>query len=177
MTDNDVGVNRVISHDIKRLDSNYFSEDEASRMLKNNFWKIVLAGLAGGFLGNGVLGVAFSLPALHALLYDPALQSKLFIEITLRRDIPVSVGGLVILSVIHSWLFSVFAPSIPGASWVRKGLFWGLAIWLMFWVFQEWFIYHTLLAEPVALNLLELVILLAGSLVEGLVIAFVLARK
>jgi len=47
----------------------------------------------------------------------------------------------------------------------------------MFWVFQEWFIYHTLLGEPLALNLLELAILLAGSLVEGLVIAFILARK
>lgn len=128
-------------------------------------------------MGNGVLGVAFSLPALRAVLYDPVVQSRLFIEITPLRNIPVSVSGLVILSVIHSWLFSVFAPSIPGASWVKKGLFWGLTIWLMFWVFQEWFIYRTLLAEPIVLNLLELAILLVGSLVEGLVISFVLERK
>ena len=128
-------------------------------------------------MGNGVLGAAFSLPAIKSILYDPAIQSKLFIEITPLRNIPVSVGGLVVLSVIHSWLFSVFAPSIPGGSWIRKGIFWGLTIWLMFWVFQEWFIYHTLLGEPLALNLLELAILLAGSLVEGLVIAFFLARK
>ena len=128
-------------------------------------------------MGNGVLGAAFSLPALRSILYDPAVQSRLFIEITPHRNIPVSVGGLIVLSVIHSWLFSIFSPSIPGASWFRKGLFWGLTIWLMFWVFQEWFIYHTLLAEPIVLILLELVILLAGSLVEGLVIAFVLARK
>jgi len=44
----------------------------------------------------------------------------------------------------------------------------------MFWVFQKWFIYRTLLAEPLILTMVELILLLAGSLVEGLVITFVL---
>lgn len=138
--------------------------------------KIILSGLLGGFLGNGVLGLLFSLPPVRSILYDPAIQSKLFIEITPQRNIPVSVAGLVVLSVIHSWLFALFLPSTPGGSWVKKGMFWGVVIWLMFWVFQEWFIYHTLLNEPIILNLLELVILLTGSLVEGLAISFILAR-
>ena len=55
-------------------------------------------------------------------------------------------------------------------------MFWGLTIWVMYWLSQEWFIYHTLLKEPLLLNLLELAILLIGSLVEGLIIAFFLAR-
>ncbi len=132
--------------------------------------------MVGGFLGNGVLGAAFSLPIVTSVLYNPDLQSRLFIEITPQRNIPVSVTGLIMLSVIHSWLFSVFSPSIPGRTWVRKGLFWGVTIWLMFWVFQEWFIYHTLLGEPLILNILELVILLSGSLLEGLAISFILER-
>lgn len=70
----------------------------------------------------------------------------------------------------------LFLPSIPGKTWIGKGAFWGLTIWLMYWVFQEWFIYHTLLAEPLLLNLLELAILLLGSAVEGMVIALILAR-
>ena len=140
-------------------------------------WKIVVAGLAGGFLGNGVLGGLFSSPPVQAILYNPEWQSALFIEITPKRNIPVSVAGLVILSIIHAWLFEVFMPSIPGRNWIRKGLFWGLTIWLMFWVFQEWFIYHTLLGEPLILNALELAILLLGSLVEGVTIAFILARR
>jgi hypothetical protein len=145
--------------------------------LKGSLARIILAGLAGGFFGNGVLGVLFSLPAIKSILYNPSLQSRLFMEITPLRDVPVSVSGLVVLSVIHSWLFSVFLPSMPGKSWVRKGLFWGLVIWLMFWVFQEWFVYNTLLGEPLALNIIELALLLSGSLVEGLVISFVLARR
>lgn len=134
--------------------------------------KIALAGLVGGLLGNAVLGALFSSPPVHAVLYDPQWQSQLFLEITPQRNIPVSIAGLVMLSIIHAWLFSVFMHSIPGKTWVGKGLFWGLTIWLMYWLFQEWFIYHTLLAEPLLLNLLELIILLLGSLVEGVGIAF-----
>lgn len=138
--------------------------------------KIILAGLLGGFFGEGVLGVLFSSGPVKSLLYNPQYQSKLFIDITPTRNLPLSVVGLIVLSVIHSWLFSVLKPSIPGRSWVQKGLFWGLVIWLMFWVFQEWFIYHTLLQEPLLLNAFELMILLVGSLVEGLCISAILSR-
>jgi hypothetical protein len=136
--------------------------------------RIVLAGIVGGFLGNGVLGALFSSPPVKRILYDPSLQGRLFLEVTPTRDIPLSVAGLVLLSIVHAWFFSVFSPSVPGRTWMRKGLFWGLTIWLMYWVFQEWFIYHTLLGEPWFLNLLELGLLLIGSLVEGLVISGIL---
>ena len=134
--------------------------------------KILVAGLVGGLMGNGVLGALFSSPPIQAILYNPEWQSQVFMEITPKRNIPVSVGGLVILSIIHAWLFSVLMPSIPGKTWWKKGLFWGLAIWLVYWLFQEWFIYNTLLGEPLFLNALELTILILGSLVEGIVIAF-----
>lgn len=139
--------------------------------------KIVVAGLVGGFIGNGVLGALFSSPPVQAILYNPEWQSQLFIEITPKRNVPVSVAGLVILSTIHAWLFDVLMPSIPGGTWVKKGAFWGLVIWAMYWLFQEWFIYNTLLGEPLLLNLLELTLLMLGSLVEGIVIAFFLARR
>lgn len=139
--------------------------------------KIIIAGLVGGFIGNGIPGALFSSPPVTSILYNPEWQSRLFIEITQKRNIPVSVAGLVALSVIHAWLFNVFMPSIPGKTWLKKGLFWGLTIWLMYWLFQEWFIYNTLLGEPLFLNALELVILLLGSLAEGIVIALFLAHK
>jgi hypothetical protein len=144
--------------------------------MHDTMFKIVVAGLVGGFVGNGVLGAIFSSPPIQAILYNPDFQSPLFIEITPKRNIPVSVAGLVILSVIHAWLFSVLKPSVPGRTWIRKGLFWGLTIFLMYWLFQEWFIYNTLLGEPLLLSLLELSILLVGSLAEGVIIGFFLAR-
>ena len=145
--------------------------------MKQSVVRVTIAGLVGGFLGNAVLGILFTSPPVKAILYNPAIQSQLFLDVTPLRNVPLSVVGLVVLSVIHAWLFTVFLSEIPGRTWVHQGLFWGLAIWLMYWVFQEWFIYHTLLKEPLLLNLFELGLLLLGSLVEGVVIAWILARK
>ena len=145
--------------------------------MKQSVVRVIIAGLAGGFLGNAVLGMLFTSPPVKAILYNPAIQSQLFLDVTPLRNVPLSVVGLVVLSVIHAWLFTVFLSAIQGRTWVRQGLFWGLSIWLMYWVFQEWFIYHTLLKEPLLLNLFELGLLLLGSLVEGVVIAWILARK
>ena len=138
---------------------------------------VVYSGLLGGIAGEGIMGAIFMSPPVQKLLYNPALQSALFLEITPTRDLVYSISGMVVLSIIHSWLFYVFQPCIPGKTWLGKGLFWGLSIWLMYWVVQEWFIYHTLLREPILLNLLELTILLVGSLLEGCVISKILMKN
>jgi len=134
--------------------------------------KVLWVGLVSGFVGNGILGALFSLPFINAILYNPRIQSELFIQVTPTRDIPASVIGLIILSIIPTYLFITLARSIPGKDWFYKGIFWGFSIWGMFWVMQEWFIYHTLLREPFILNFLELALLLIGSLAQGLLIAW-----
>lgn len=146
-------------------------------MDKQRIARSLVAGWIGGFLGNALLGIVFSSPWVRSLLYDPGWQSRLFIDITPQRDIAVSVAGLVVLSGLHGLLYELLAPSIPGRTWFTKGLAWGGMIWALYWLFQEWFIYVTLLREPLPLALLELVILLAGALLEGIVIARVLANR
>jgi len=145
--------------------------------MKNKTIKIIYSGLLAGFVSEGILGALFMSPPIQKILYNPDWQSKLFLEVTPTRDLFASIAGLVILSISHSWLFYVLQKSIPGKNWIYKGLFWGLAIWLMYWVFQEWFMFHTLLLEPLLLNLVELTILLVGSFIEGLIISKVLYEK
>lgn len=142
--------------------------------LERLVWPLA-AGWIGGFVGNALLGAAFSSPMVRAVLYHPDWQSRLFIEITPQRDIAVSVLGLIMLSGLHGVLYRQLAPSLPGRTWLGKGLAWGVVVWALYWLFQEWFIYVTLLKEPIALALVELVILLTGSLLEGIVIAGLLA--
>lgn len=137
----------------------------------NRAIRLVLAGWFGGFAGNAFLGAMFSSAWIKGALYNPAWQSQLFLDITPQRDIAVSVVGLIVLSGLHGILFHLFKASIPGRSAIQKGLFWGMVIWATYWLFQEWFIYITLLREPIALALIELAILLIGSLIEGVVIA------
>lgn len=146
-------------------------------MKSDRVWKALLAGIAGGFAGNGILGLMFSSGPVRSVLYDPNLQSELFISLTPQRDLPYSVGGLIVLSAAHGLLFEMLHPALPGRSWLLKGVAWGGIIWLMYWVFQEWFIYHTLLGEPLLLAAFELLILLTGSLVEGIAIAALLRPR
>ena len=143
----------------------------------NKSLRIIIAGLIGGFIGEGIMGGLFMSPPINSILYNPEIQSQLFIDITPDRDLFKSIAGMVVLSIVHAWFYSIFFKSIPGKTWVKKGLFWGFTIWLMYWVFQEWFIYHTLLNEPILLNLLELTILLLGSLAEGIIIAWFLKKE
>lgn len=145
--------------------------------MKNKTFKIIYSGLIAGFISEGILGALFMSPPIQSILYNPNWQSKIFLELTPTRDLFPSIAGIVILSIAHSWFFSIFQKSIPGETWIRKGLFWGFTIWLLYWVFQEWFIYHTLLKEPILLNLVELTILMAGSFVEGLIISKFLFSK
>lgn len=145
--------------------------------MRNRIFKIIYSGLIAGFVSEGFLGGVFMSAPIQKILYNPEWQSKMFLEVTPTRDLFPSVAGIVILSIAHSWLFTVFQKSVPGNTWFKQGLFWGFTIWLMFWVFQEWFIYHTLLKEPLLLNLVELIILLTGSLIEGLIISKFLAEK
>jgi hypothetical protein len=121
-----------------------------------SFLKIVLVGLIAGTVSEALLGALFMMPPTQSILYNPGIQSRLYIDITPTRNLPLSIGGLVVLGIIHTWLFVVFMRSIPGKAWVKKGLFWGF----------------TMLLEPLLLNLFELVLLLLGSLAEGLIIAF-----
>lgn len=139
--------------------------------------KIIYTGLIAGLISEGILGALFMSPPVQNILYNPEWQSELFLEITPTRNMFKSILGLIILSIAHSWLYDVFKPSIPGKTWIKKGIFWGFTIWLMYWVFQEWFIYHTLLKEPLFLNLLELTLLFIGSIVEGLIISKFLIKE
>ena len=135
------------------------------------------AGWIGGLAGNALLGALFSSPLIRGTLYHPDWQSSLFIEVTQQRDIAISVAGLILLSGLHGLLFEQLWQSIPGRSWLTRGFVFGAAVWANYWLFQEWFIYVTLFKEPLLLALLELAILLCGSLVEGTVIAWLLLAR
>ena len=84
------------------------------------------AGWLGGFVGNAALGALFSSPWIRAALYNPALQSQLFIDVTPQRNIALSVAEFVMLSGLHGIVFAQVLPSIPGTSWFTKGAVFGV---------------------------------------------------
>ena len=75
--------------------------------------KIIITGLLAGFVSEGILGALFVSPFIKSILYNPAIQSQLFIEITPQRNVPVSIIGIIILSIIHAWLSHHFCKINP----------------------------------------------------------------
>ena len=136
--------------------------------------RAAVAGWVGGFAGNALLGLLFTAAPVTAVLYNPQWQSQLFLDLAPTRDVFVSVAGLVALSGLHGCTFELVRSSVPGRTWIRRGMVWGLVLWALYWLPQEWFIYITLLREPLPLAGLELLILGLGSIVEGVIIAGIL---
>jgi hypothetical protein len=139
---------------------------------RSSIIKITWIGLLAGFISSGIAGALFMSPLGQSVLYNPEWQSKTFIDITTARNLPLSIAGLIVVGIIHAWFYDIFKSSIQYKEWWKKGLFWGFCIWAMFWLPQEWWVYHTLLQEPLILNLFELMLLLIESLIEGLIIAY-----
>ena len=104
----------------------------------------------------------------------PGLTAQVHIHVERQPEQPAAVAGLVVLSGVHGALLLLLRRDAAPAAWVRHGLRLGFVIWATYWLFQEWFIYVTLLQEPLSLAGVELLLLLAGSLVEGTVIAWLL---
>ena len=72
----------------------------------NKSLRIIIAGLIGGFIGEGIMGGLFMSPPINSILYNPEIQSQLFIEITPDRDLFKSITGMVVLSIAHAWFYS-----------------------------------------------------------------------
>lgn len=152
-------------------------KQEKPGVLQSKAGKIVVSGIIGGAVGYAVTAAIFSTQAVKEIIFNPDIQSKVFISLLQNGNMPLAAAGLILLSVIHSWLFELLRPSIPGHTWFAKGLFWGLVIWLMFWLFQEWFVFLALVKQPWHLSAFELLLKLPGALIEGAIIAYIIMVK
>lgn len=145
----------------------------------NKWWNLrtLGAGLFAGFVAEGIMGGLFMSPPVQWLLYHPQWQSALFRQITPTRDLFYSIAGMVVLSMLHAVFFVLVRSALPGRTRCQQGVVWGVVLWAQYWLQQEWFVYHTLLHEPLYLCAVELGILLVGSVAEGVLLAYLLVPK
>lgn len=134
----------------------------------------VVVGLGAGFVSQGIMGALFMNPWSQAVLMDPGLQSSLYRELSVLRPLVPSIVGLVLWGLVPALLHRRLAHPGP---WWKAGLVTGAWVWALFWLPQEWFMYITLLAEPVPLATLELVFAAVGCAVQGLILGWGLAPR
>lgn len=145
-------------------------------------WKYaIVAGLAGALVSAILVGILYT--AGSPILFNSQLQGAKVLAVyntiqplpLLTTNMPAFLVGYVVVSMVRTFVFAWLYRGIPGAG-VRKGLAWGLVIWLIAIVFSEFYTAVNLLAEPLFLVAFELVLQLPAYLGEGVVVATVYGR-
>ncbi|MGC9317438.1 MAG: hypothetical protein ACP5KN_05310 [Armatimonadota bacterium] len=125
------------------------------------------AGVTGGIAANVAMLLTFRMLGMGlaggGILLDPAVQSAKLIAVwtelhPLPRVVthPMLMGlGVIALSVVRAWIYLWLSRAWP-AGVLPRALRFGALIWVLVYLFWEFFTPLNMLGEPVALTLLEL---------------------
>lgn len=155
--------------------------------MNNGSGKTVLAGLAGGIAMNVVMLLTFRLLGFGwnggGILLDSSIQSRKLIAVwTEIEPIPLVVDtplpimlGIVFFGVFHAWLYRRLAPQWPPGV-LRRGMRFGAIVFVMTFLFWEFFTPFNMFGEPLRLIALELVFWACIAAADGLAISVVMER-
>ena len=155
--------------------------------MNRSHFKTLLAGVSGGvvmnlfmlltfrFLGFGVRG--------DGILLKPSYQSKKLIAVwTQLEPLPLIVNqpapillGIVAFGIVHAYLYRWLSSAWP-AGVVKRGLSFALLVFLMTFLFWEFFTPFNLFGEPMGLIAIELFFWAIIALADGFVISAIMER-
>ena len=146
--------------------------------------RTVMAGIAGGIAINVVMLLTFRLIGFgwdgRGILLDPSRQSDKLIAVwTGLEPLPLVVSnppmitvGLILFGVAHAFIYRWLSPAWPTGIVARA---WRMAalVFVLCFLFWEFFTPFNMFGEPVSLIALELVFWAAIAIAEAFVIAAV----
>jgi hypothetical protein len=157
-------------------------------MLRHAHTRIIAAGVAGGTAMNAAMFLTFRLLGfgLHGdgiLITSPAQSPKL-VEVWMRLEpLPLVMTdpapillGMLLFGILHAYLFTWISPAWPRGV-VARGLRFSALVFLMTFLFWEFFTPFNLFGEPLPLIALELVFWACIALADGMAISAVLGPK
>ena len=144
--------------------------------------RILLAGLAGGAATNLAMLVTFRLLGFGSgLLLDPSWQSEKLVAVWTKIEplprvvsapAPMIVGAFA-FALFHAWLYARLVGGWPSGLWPRTWRLGGL-VFVLSYVFFEFFTPFNLFWEPLPLIGVELAFWAVVALAEALAITAVL---
>jgi hypothetical protein len=150
--------------------------------------RTIIAGLAGGLAMNLTMLLTFRLLGFgwngDGILIESASQSQKLIAVwTTIEPIPLVVDspapiiiGIVLFGIIHAFLFRWISPAWPKGV-VKRGLRFAGLVFVMTFLFWEFFTPFNLFGEPIQLIAIELVFWACIALVDGLVISAIIEER
>lgn len=148
----------------------------------------MLAGIAGGLAMNLVMLLTFRILGFgwngDGILIKSSSQSQKLIAVwTEIEPIPLVVNtpapiiiGILIFGVIHAYLFNWLSSSLPNGV-VNAGLRFGGLVFVLTFLFWEFFTPFNMFGEPLHLIALELIFWACIAIADGLVISAVIGKR
>jgi hypothetical protein len=155
--------------------------------MKPSHAKTVLAGVAGGFAMNAAMLITFRFVGFgvkgDGILLNPSFQSKKLIAVwteleplplVVNRPIPI-ILGIIAFGIAHAYLYRWLSAAWP-AGIAKRGLSFALLVFVMTFVFWEFFTPFNQFGEPLGLIAIELTFWILIALVDGFAISAIMER-
>jgi len=156
-------------------------------MMKTRHVRTVVAGVLGGIAVNAAMFVTFRLIGFGisagGFLLDPSIQSRKVIAVwTEIEPLPLVVNqpapiliGLVLFAIIHAYIYRWIRPAWRSGI-LQRGLSFSLLVFVMSFLFWEFFTPFNLFGEPLGLIAVELCFWAIIALAEGFTITTIMER-
>ena len=95
--------------------------------------------------------------------------------LVVNRPAPIIIG-IIFFGIIHAYIYRWLAPAWP-AGIIKKGLLFAGLVFVMTFLFWEFFTPFNLFGEPLKLIILELIFWALIALADGLTIAIISGEK
>jgi hypothetical protein len=157
------------------------------KKMKPTNGRTLLAGMAGGFAMNLTMLLTFRVLGFgwngDGILIESASQSRKLIAVwTELEPIPLVVNapapiivGMILFGIVHAYLFRWLSPAWPKGI-LHQGLRFAGLVFVMTFLFWEFFTPFNLFGEPLHLIALELGFWACIALADGLAIAAVIGK-
>jgi len=152
--------------------------------MKRTHGRTVLAGIAGGLAINITMLMTFRLLGFgwdgNGILIKSSSQSQKLIAVwteleplplVVNRPAPIIIG-IILFGIIHAYMYRWLSPTWP-AGILKKGLLFAGLVFVMAFLFWEFFTPFNLFGEPLKLIAIELIFWALIALADGLTIAIV----
>ena len=147
--------------------------------------RTIFAGVSGGFAMSVVMLLTFRLIGFGVngggILMDPSVQSRKLIAVwteleplplVFTRPIPIALG-IIAFGIAHAYMYRWLCSAWPTGI-VRRGLSFALLVFVMTFVFWEFFTPFNQFGEPIGLIAIELVFWALIASADGLVISSIM---
>jgi hypothetical protein len=155
---------------------------------KMSHFRTILAGVVGGIAMNVAMVLTFRLIGFginaDGFLLNPSIQSRKLIAVwteieplplVVTRPAPI-ILGLILFGIVHAYLYRWISPAWPTGI-VRRALSFALLVFLLTFLFWEFFTPFNQFGEPLWLIAIELCFWAIIALADGFAISTIMERR